>query len=181
MVFCAPCACAAIGAFCHTVIQGKIESPWNTIELSGRSSRSRTSISIVPTRVAVSSRRRRMRSKRRLAAPGRTDDHEELRRARLSSDTWSTATRLPNDLTMVANTDGRLAPEAVALATGGDSRLLSHTRSGFDRDRYCRESSAPTTMVVRAMGARPHDGAGTNYERYEVSVSGTSAHRPVAK
>src|SRR3984893_4747426 len=65
----------------------------------------------------------------------------------MSSDTWSTATRLPNDLTRSRiRMAGRA--EALALATGRRfTAAVGIPDPEFDRDRYCRESSAPTTTV----------------------------------
>src|SRR3984957_16655218 len=131
-------------AFCHTVIQGKIESPWNTIELSGRLDPAGTSISIEPA-LAVSSPAR-IRSSVVLPHP---DGPTIMKNSpgEMSSDTWSTATRLPNDLT---RSRIRMAGRAEALAFATGRRFTAAVGipdPEFDRDRYCRESSAPTTMA----------------------------------
>src|SRR5580692_5125252 len=81
-------------ALFHTVIQGKIDSPWNTMEFTGRSEPAGVSIAMVPP-VAVS-RPARMRSSVVFPQPDGPTMTKNSPGA-MSTETWSMATRAPND------------------------------------------------------------------------------------
>src|SRR5690349_10769112 len=133
-----------------------MESPWNTIELSGFCEPAGTSIAIVPE-VAVS-RPARMRSSVVLPHPDGPTIMKNSPGA-MSSDTQSIAVRPPK---LLVRSRMRIAGRAAALTFSAGRRFTApiDMRGPCDvqpdqrETGYCRETRAPTTLRVRTQGGR---------------------------
>ena len=126
----------------QTVIHGKIESPWNTIELTGRCEFG-VSISIVPE--VTESRPGKDAQQRGLAAAARPHDHEELAMSDVDRHAVDGG-ELPEWLEEVADADGR-GQRFGGIELGERKRHAKSLRGSI-----CRGEAPFTTCYFAPMG-----------------------------